>query len=227
MIEFGKTHAEIAYLWQRPVGRVLSQVKGISGLEHLDRSDGRGVIVLSPHLGAWELAGLYLSTLGPTTILYRPQPLADGLIRDARARGGGQLAPTNPRGIRRLLQALKRGEYVGILPDQEPKADRGSVFAPFFGVQAFTMLLVSRLVQKTGARVVFLFAERLTRSRGYVLHCLNAPEGIDSDNDIEAATALNRGVERCIARCPRQYVWPYKRFRTRPGGGRHPYRGAL
>jgi KDO2-lipid IV(A) lauroyltransferase len=227
LLEYGKTYAEIAFLWRRPVARVLASVRESDGLEHLERKDGKGVIVLSPHLGAWELAGLYLSTQGPTTTLYKPQPVGDSLIRQARARGGADLVPTDQQGIRRLLQALRRGDYLGILPDQEPKADRGSVFAPFFGVPAFTMLLVSRLARKTGARVVYLFAERMPRGRGYRLHCLPAPEGIASEDDLTAANALNLGVERCIGVCPEQYVWAYKRFRSRPDGGAHPYRGPL
>jgi KDO2-lipid IV(A) lauroyltransferase len=227
LLEYGKTYAEIAYLWRRPAGRVLSLVRRTSGLELMERTDDRGVIVLSPHLGAWELAGLYLSTQGPTTTLYKPQPVGDALVRQARARGGAELVPTDQQGIRRLLQALRRGEYLGILPDQEPKADRGSIFAPFFGVPAFTMLLVNRLARKTGARVVFLFAERLAWGGGYALHCLPAPDGIDSGDDLEAAIALNLGVERCIAICPEQYVWAYKRFRSRPDGRPHPYRGPV
>ena len=226
-LAYGKTYAEIAYLWKRPVKRVLSLVRKTSGLEFLERTDSRGVIVLSPHLGAWELAGLYLSTLGPTATLYKPQPIGDALVRQARGRGGAELVSTDQKGIRRLLHALRRGDYLGILPDQEPKADRGSVFAPFFGVPAFTMLLVNRLARKTGARVVFLFAERLPKAHGYALHCMPAPEGIDSEDDVEAATALNLGVEQCVEVCPEQYVWAYKRFRSRPDGTPHPYRGPL
>lgn len=226
LLEYGKTYAEIAYLWKRPVDKLLSLVSRSSGLEHLERSDGRGVIVLSPHLGAWEFAGLYLSTRGPTTTLYKPQPVGDGLVCEARSRGGAELVPTDQHGIRRLLQALRQGGYLGILPDQEPKAHRGSLFAPFFGVPAFTMLLVNRLARKTGARVVFLFAERLPAGAGYALHCHPAPEGIDSDDDLKAATALNLGVEQCVRICPEQYVWAYKRFRSQPDGSPHPYRGA-
>jgi KDO2-lipid IV(A) lauroyltransferase len=226
LLEYGKTYGEVAYLWMRPAEKVLSLVRQVSGGELL-RRDGRGVIVLSPHLGAWELAGLYLSTQGPTTTLYKPQPELDWLIREARGRGGAELVPTDPRGIRRLMQALRRGEYVGILPDQEPKANRGSVFAPFFGVPAFTMLLIARLARKTGARVIFMFAERLPRGKGFHLHCLPAPEGIDSEDDQEGATALNRGVEACVNTCPEQYVWAYKRFRKRPRGMPKLYTGPL
>lgn len=225
--EYGKTYFEIAYLWLAEADRVLGLVREVVGAEHLQREPGRGVIVLSPHLGAWELAGLYLSSLGPTTTLYKPQPALDRLIAEARARRGAMLVPTSPQGIRQLLQALRRGEYVGVLPDQEPRGDRGAVFAPFFGVPAYTMLLVSRLARKTAASVVFMIAERLPKGEGYRIHCVPAPEGIDSEDEVTAATALNRGVEACVRICPEQYVWSYKRFRSRPEGGEKLYRGPL
>jgi len=227
LFEYGKTYSEVAYLWMRPAEEVLSLVRGVAGSELLRRDDGQGVIVLSPHLGAWELAGLYLSTLGPTTTLYKPQPELDWLIREVRGRRGAELVPTDPQGIRKLMQALRRGEYVGILPDQEPKAHRGSVFAPFFGVPAFTMLLINRLARKTGARAIFMFAERLSGAAGYLIHCQPAPEWIDSDNDVAGATALNMGVERAVNKCPEQYVWAYKRFRKRPRGTPKIYAGLL
>jgi KDO2-lipid IV(A) lauroyltransferase len=225
--EFGRTYLEIAYLWLRPVEEVLSLVTEVRGGDLLDRSADTGAIVLSPHLGAWELAGLYLAAQGPTTIFYKPQRLLDDLIHNARGRNGATLAPTNPRGVRLLIQALERGEYAGILPDQEPKGDTGAVFAPFFGIPAYTMLLVNRLVRRTGARVIFMFAERLGPGRGFRMHCIAAPEGVDAEDDVVAATALNRGVEQCVAVCPDQYVWPYKRFRRRPDGPPSPYRGSL
>jgi KDO2-lipid IV(A) lauroyltransferase len=225
--EFGKTYLEIAYLWLRPAETVLALVREVRGGELLQRRDGRGLIVLSPHLGAWELAGLYLASQGPTAIFYKPQKYLDDLIRDSRARSGAALAPITAKGIRVLVQALERGDYVGILPDQEPKSDKGAVFAPFFGIPAFTMLLVNRLARKTGAPVVFMFAERRPQGDGFCIHCIRAPEGIDSDDDIEAATSLNRGIECCVAVCPEQYAWPYKRFRRRPDGSPGIYQGAL
>ena len=225
--EEAKTFVEIAYLLLRPAPRVLSLIRETQGLELLEKPAGQGLIVLSPHLGAWEMAGLFLSTRGPTTTLYKPQPLADELVRQARGRAGAHLVPTDQTGIRHLLQGLRRGEFLGILPDQEPKEDKGCVFAPFFGVPALTMLLVNRLARRTGAAVVFLFARRLPWGRGFALHCLPAPPGVDSADEVEAAAALNQGVEACVALCPEQYVWSYKRFRTRPGGEPHPYHGPL
>ncbi len=225
--EFGKTYFEIGYLWLRPAEQVLSLVREVRGSELLRRQGGKGLIVLSPHIGAWELAGLYLAAQGPTAIFYKPQKYLDDMIRAARARSGAELAPITSKGIRVLVQALERGDYVGILPDQEPKADKGAVFAPFFGVPAFTMLLVNRLARRTGAPVIFMFAERLEDASGFILHCIRAPEGIDSADDVEAATALNRGIEQCVLTCPEQYLWPYKRFRRRPEGALKVYTGRL
>ena len=225
--EFGKTYFEIGYLWLRPVNHVLALVREVKGAELLRRDGGKGLIVLSPHIGAWELAGLYLAAQGPTAIFYKPQSYLDDLIRTSRARSGARLAPITSKGIRVLVQALERGEFVGILPDQEPKADKGAVFAPFCGVPAFTMLLVNRLARRTGAAVVFLFAERLPGEQGFRLHCLPAPDGIDSDDDLVAAAALNQGIEQCVMTCPEQYLWPYKRFRRRPTGAPKIYTGAL
>jgi KDO2-lipid IV(A) lauroyltransferase len=225
--EFGKTYLEIAYLWLRPAETVLSLVREVRGGELLERRPGQGLIVLSPHLGAWELAGLYLAAQGPTAIFYKPQKYLDDLIRDSRARSGAELAPITAKGIRVLVQALERGDYVGILPDQEPKSDKGAVFAPFFGIPAFTMLLVNRLARRTGAPVIFMFAERLKGRGGFRIHCMRAPHGIDSEDDLEAATALNLGIESCVSVCPEQYAWPYKRFRRRPDGSPGIYQGAL
>lgn len=223
--ELGRTYFEIARLWLRPADEVLSLVREVRGGELLERRHGKGLIVLSPHLGAWELAGLYLAAQGPTAIFYKPQRYVDDLIRAARGRSGADLAPITAKGIRVLVRSLEQGNYAGILPDQEPKTDKGAIFAPLFGIPAFTMLLVSRLARRTGSPVIFMFAERLPRGAGFRMHCIPAPEGIDSDDDLTAATALNRGIEQCIARCPEQYAWSYKRFRHRPEGAPEVYQG--
>ncbi len=224
---FGRTYCEMGRLWLRPPAQALGLIREVRGGELLRRDDGRGLIVLSPHLGAWELAGLYLAAQGPTTIFYKPQRCLDELILAARRRSGARLAPTTARGVRALVQGLAAGEYAGILPDQEPRADTGAAFAPLCGLPAWTMVLVSRLARRSGARVIFMFAERLPRARGYRIHCLPAPDGIASEDDATAAAALNLGIERCIRVCPEQYLWPYRRFRRRPAGQAKVYVGRL
>lgn len=224
--ELGRTAAEMPWIWLQPTPVVLSMVREYRGLEWLHQTNpGQGRIVLSPHIGSWELAGLYLAAQGPTTIFYKPQRYIDSLILASRSRSGATLAPTSVRGIRILVDALERGETVGLLPDQEPREDKGCVMAPFFGVPALTMLLVNRLVRRTGARVLFGFAERLEGTSGYRVHFLPAPPGIDSEDDDVAAAALNKGVEQCVLLRPDQFSWNYKRFRRRAGAVRNVYVG--
>jgi KDO2-lipid IV(A) lauroyltransferase len=139
------------------------------------------------------------------------------VMKQGRQRLGGKLAPTDVSGIKQLLKALKQGEMIGILPDQDPRKS-GGVFAPLFGIQANTMTLLNRLANKSGATVLIGFAERLPWGKGYHIHLLPLPEAIGG-KDIElSARVLNEGVERAIRLAPSQYQWSYKRFRTRPKG---------
>ena len=171
-----------------------------------------------PHLGAWEMAGLYYSSRHPLTILYRPSRLGlDELSRQGRGRLGGKVVATDASGVRALLTALRNGEILGILPDQDPGGE-GGVFAPLFGIAASTMTLVSRLALKTGAPVFLTWAERLPRGRGFALHLRALPEVTAAVSLDESAAALNRGVEAAIRSLPAQYLWVYKRFKTRPPG---------
>lgn len=216
LIELCKTFLELGKLWFAPLSEVLELIRETDGCEQLVTRPGEGLVVLSPHLGAWEMAGLYLSTRGKTTSMYRPQLYIDREIRMARERAGAQLVPADAGGVKQMYRALSQGEIVGILPDQVPKGGKAAVFAPFFHQPAYTMLLVNRLARKTGARVVFLFAERLPESRGFRMRCLPADPAIADADEVAGAAALNAGVAASIRCCPSQYFWIYKRFRKNP-----------
>ncbi|MGB5063406.1 MAG: lipid A biosynthesis acyltransferase, partial [Candidatus Competibacter sp.] len=177
--ETGKLLLELGPLWLWRGERVLALVHGVvAGEEALADTvrRRRGAILLTPHLGAWEMAGLYYSSRHPLTILYRPSRLGlDEFSVRGRGRLGGKVVATDARGVRNLLTALREGEILGILPDQDP-GDEGGVFAPFFGIAASTMTLVSRLALKTGAPVFLTWAERLPHGRGFALHLRALPE---------------------------------------------------
>jgi KDO2-lipid IV(A) lauroyltransferase len=221
LMETGKTFTETGALWFWAPQRVLDLVREVRGLEHLEAAEGRGrgLIGLTPHLGAWELTSLYYAARQPITCLYRPPRLAElqDLVRRARERMGPRLVPTTPSGIKALYRALARHQAVGILPDQDP-GRHGGVFAPFFGRPAGTMVLIPRLAHKTGAPAVFVFAERLPRGRGYRLVFHPAPAELAAEDPAVGAAALNRGVETCVRALPEQYQWSYKRFKSRPAG---------
>jgi KDO2-lipid IV(A) lauroyltransferase len=222
LIETCKTFGEMGALWLWQTDRVLGLVQKVNGecflQEALQR--GKGVILLTPHLGAWELAGLYASSRYPLTALYRPPKLhgLHDLIRTARERAGGYFVATNKAGIRALYQALRKGQVAGILPDQVPSEAGSGIFAPFFGQPAYTMVLVNRFARKTGASVIFTYAERLPQEQGFHIHFLPAPAEIAADNLEEAVSALNQGVEQCVQKNIVQYQWSYKRFKRRPEG---------
>lgn len=230
LIETGKTLVEMPGSLLGPHADAWAAGEPGDGFEKLQEvlDRGRGVIVAGPHMGNWEVALRHLTTRSKVTALYRT-PRVEGLdhfIRDGRSRSGANLVPASVQGVKSLFQALRRREIMGILPDQQPKGagDKGGVFAPFFGQDALTMLLVNRLARKTGAPVLFWYAERLPKGRGFRLHCLEAPEGIDDADPVVAATALNQGIEACIRRCPDQYLWSYKRFSLQPEGKNSPYK---
>jgi KDO2-lipid IV(A) lauroyltransferase len=225
--ETGKTILETGAIWLRPAPAILRLVRHVDGLEHVEAAlaAGRGLILATPHLGAWEVAGLYCAAHYDITCLYRPLRMAglEALVSQARSRAGGHYVPANARGIRTLFKTLEEGGTVAMLPDQEPQSGTG-VFVPFFGTPAFTMVLLARLTARNGAPIVFVWCERLARGRGYALH-FRKPPASAYDRDLETSAAgINQAVENCVRECPAQYQWSYKRFRTRPEGAPPLYR---
>lgn len=221
LIETGKTITETPAMWLWPGNKTLGLIQKIQGEEILQQSyeSKQGVILAFPHLGNWELVSLYCSSKYPMTTLYKPPQLVqlDDMVRHGRERLGARLFPTDNKGVRALLAALKKGQLVGVLPDQEPGKGNG-VFAPFFNHQAYSATLISRLVDKTGAQVVFAYARRLPGGKGYELVFMAADNEAIQGELFESVSAINRGVEDCIRQCPEQYQWSYHRFRTRPEG---------
>lgn len=215
MVESGKSVAEIIKIWGSGAQRSLGLVREVRGEALLDAAlaAGKGVIIAAPHLGCWELLNYWLCRKTPMAILYRPPRMAalEGLLRKVR----GALAPEQVRadgaGVRTLYKRLAAGGTIGILPDQKPRAGEGQV-APFFGREALTMVLLPRLAARTGALVLFAFAERLPRGAGYRIHVLPAPEGLTDADTAIACAALNRGVENCVELAFAQYQWQYKRY---------------
>jgi KDO2-lipid IV(A) lauroyltransferase len=218
----GELVAEMGHVWLRSWRHVCGLIRSVEGddLVRDAQASGRGVIVLAPHLGNWEIIGLHLPTLGPTVSLYEPPKLQalGPMIETARQRSGAILVPTDNRGLARLLKSVKGGHIAGILPDQVPSEPGSGQNAPFMGVPCFTGTLASNMIRRTGALAVFGFAERV--ENGFRVRYLPAEEDIYSEETALSLTALNRGVETCLRHCPEQYQWEYKRFRERPK--RHP-----
>jgi Kdo2-lipid IVA lauroyltransferase/acyltransferase len=214
--EMGKSASELPWVWCRPLNEVLRSVQACPGLEHVEaaRARGQGVIILTPHLGCFEMIGLYLAECVPMTSMYRPPKLAwlDKVTRLGRGRGQMNLAKTDIGGVRILYKALKRGELIGLLPDQVPSNGEGE-WANFFGRPAYTMTLVGRLIKSCNAVAMMCYGERLPNGQGYIIHI--SPLEFNAHSSIPQQT--NLALERVIYRCPTQYLWSYNRYKIPQG----------
>ena len=216
-----KTLTELPLIWLGPAPRVDALLTEIRGAELIERAmaQGRGLILLTLHQGSFEGPAIPFSKEHVITGVYKPQNGAfEALSVIGRTRYRGRLVPAVGGTVReKMLECLARGEMVYFLPDQDPPRGRG-VYAPLFGHPAHTPTLVGRLIQQSGAPVLFFVGERLPRGRGFIMHVIEPPAEIRDPDPVISATAMNRGIEQCIALCPEQYWWGYRRFRRQPEG---------
>lgn len=229
LMQSGMTGAEMGPMWGYTQDKLMGMIRTIHN-EHLyDEvlSSGKGVLLMVPHLGNWEIISTYAAHKSEITAMYRPAKIKsfnDWMVTRRKAVGANMVATTG-EGVRALFDILKRGGVVGFLPDQEPKRERG-VFAPFMGVETLTPNLPHQLIQDTGCKVIFAFAKRLPNSQGFDLHFVSPePKQYDADQ-VVAASAMNSAIATCIEQCPSQYQWTYKRFKRRPEGEISPYNAA-
>jgi len=214
---------ETLRLWTRPHRENLRRLREQDGVGLFDAAlaGGRGLIVCAPHYGNWELLNQWLAARTPISILYRApeSQVGEAFLRLVRAGVPDRVRQVRAEGpaVRQLWKTLKEGGVVGILPDQQPKAGDGE-FAPFFGMPALTMTLVSRLAERTGATVLFAYCERIGDGPDFALRIEPAHPAIADADLVRATTALNAGVEHIARRDPAQYQWTYKRYKARPPG---------
>jgi KDO2-lipid IV(A) lauroyltransferase len=218
----GTMLAELPWLWMRPHDQRLGALVEWDGLVYLERalSQGRGVIVMSPHIGCWEVGAQAIAErcgprFGPLVALFRParKPWLEPLVAQARQRPYLETVPTSLAGVRTLMRTLRAGGYTAILPDQVPPLGQGE-WAPFFGRPVYTMTLVAKLAQQTGALVLLSWCERLAPGQGYCIHMQpwDVPAFRDADTPPSAAAdALNQAVEHLVRQAPGQYLWGYAR----------------
>ncbi len=211
----GLIASELPKIWCDPKA---SDRMTIVNRHHLDEAiaRGKGVMILTPHLGAFELTPRVLAHHIPMTVLYRPAKQASlrRLMETLRPLPGLiTAAPANALGVRSLLRALRKGEAIGMLPDQVPSEGDG-VWADFFGRPAYTMTLPIRLAKSTGAAMIWVLTIRT--QEGWQLRL--TPWSVADDLGSEAsAQALNQAIESQIAQAPEQYLWAYNRYKIPKG----------
>jgi KDO2-lipid IV(A) lauroyltransferase len=222
--ESGKAVTEVLIAWLRPAREVAQLVRDCRGWEHVERAlqRRRGIILVTPHLGCFEIAGRYLTGRLPITFMYSPPKLAWAakLMNEGRERMNATMAPANMRGVRMMLKTLKQAGNICILPDQVPRQGEG-VWADFFGRPAYTMTLISRLQHSTNAEVLMFFGERLPEGAGYRVW-IEPLEKPLAPSPEEAARQINAAVERLVRQCPSQYLWSYNRYKVPAGAPSKP-----
>jgi KDO2-lipid IV(A) lauroyltransferase len=213
------TVLETGKAWHGSRERIRNKMDEPEGLEYLLSAmlENKGVLALVPHFGAWEFSA---QGFGETSVmaLYKPGEHAefDQQLLEKRLRQGTEMAATTRSGLKRVYQQLNDGGLVLQLPDQDPSVGQGR-FVPFFGIPAWTGVLAPRLAQRTDCKVLFAACVRTEKGR-YKMVFQEAEEAIYSDDIDQALAALNRGVERIVKVDRAQYLWAYKRFKTRPEG---------
>ncbi|MFA7270882.1 MAG: lysophospholipid acyltransferase family protein [Sterolibacterium sp.] len=220
--EAGKSILELPKIWLPPQAEVVARVVRVTGWELVEaawRKENPGILFLTPHLGCFEITAQYYASHRPISVLYRPpkQAWLKPLVETGRG-ANLKLAAADLGGVRTLMKALKKGEAIGMLPDQVPGKGEG-VWVPFFGRPAYTMTLAARLAE-SGATVLLAYAERLIYGAGY--HLKLRPLATPLKGTLaQRAAQLNHELEGLIRECPGQYLWGYNRYKV-PAGASSP-----
>jgi KDO2-lipid IV(A) lauroyltransferase len=217
----GKMLLEAPRVWLRPRAESLALLREIDGLTHYEaaRAAGKAIVLLTPHVGCFEICAQAFAERHPITVLYRPskQDWLQPTIDRGRAQPGVSLASADLTGVRLLLGALKRRETLGILPDQVPGVGEGE-WAEFFGRPAYTMTLAAKLARRPDVVCLLVAGERLPRGAGFVLRIRPLPPALTGES---GPRHMNRSIEYIVRMAPEQYLWGYNRYKT-PAGANPP-----
>lgn len=228
LAETAKGGLELPLAFFRQPEQISRLFTAVHGWQHIEDAleQRQGLLLLTPHLGSYDLAGRYLSERlpFPLTAMYKPPKMRvlDGIMQAGRVRGNGRTAPTTAQGVKQLLKALRGGEAVVLLPDHVPDPNEGGgVWARFFGHEAYTMTLAARLARMKQVRTLWFVGERLADGRGFVLHIEPFAGNLNGDARHDAE-AVNAGAESLIRRFPEQYLFAYNRYKHPAGAPPRP-----
>ncbi len=217
LISAGELVAELSATWLWPAKKLSKIDIECADMELLQQAydAGKGVLLLSPHLGNWEMLLPLMSRHFEIAAMYKPPRMSslDQLIRLVREKDGAEVYPANASGIRSIFKALKNGKLTLLLPDQEP-AENAGIFVSFFNRPAWTMTLPAKIKLKTDCAVIYTVVVRT--AKGFKL-IIKIADDINRLQSVEEITqAINCGMENLILETPEQYQWSYKRFYHQP-----------
>ena len=220
LVATAKTAFEFTKTWGMPTDYSVNKIRQVHGVEIFNTAlaEGKGVIAIVPHWGTWEFMNAWINTFTSPIIMYKPgkQPGVDLFVAEARGRLNATVVPTDDGGVRSLFKGLRKGAFTAILPDHIPN-EQGGIFAPFFGINTWTGVMVPKLVHRTGCRVIVMGCLRREDGEGFDIYFLPADPDISNEDLLTATTAMNRSMEMLIRMAPEHYQWNYKRFKKNEG----------
>lgn len=210
------TYAESIKIWGSSTEYAQSLITKIHGEDILLNALNakKGVIAVASHFGTWELLNAWLNQYSSPVIMYKPSKQKDlnRFMLEARQRLNATLVPTDETGVRAIFKHLKQGGLTVILPDHVPK-ESGGIYSMFYGQNALSSTLVSKLASKTQCAVIGIWCVRNADLSGFEIHAVELSSDILSKNLQLSVDCLNKEMEHMINTAPEQYMWAYKRFR--------------
>jgi len=215
---FGRALLESGIAWWASPER-LRRVVRLEGTEHIDAVQGQPAIGFVPHFVGIELEGLRMTLdyRGAAVYVKQKDPYVDAFLKRKRERFAGSRMILRQEGVKAIVGAFRSGQALQLSPDMDLGA-RDSIFVPFFGVQAATVPVLSRIARLAGARIVPLVIRQLPWGQGYVARFYPAWENFPTSNVMEDTRRMNAFLEQRIREMPEQYLWTHRRFKTRPPG---------
>lgn len=205
-------------LWKGSAEQVRNFVRFDEGVvERIVSTDNRPLIVIAPHFAGLDASGIGLNLYVRGVSLYQRQsnPVWDKAAFDGRKRFSDPIliAKGTHHDLRPIIRAMRQGLPFYYLPDMD-HGRRNSIFVPFFGVDAATLPMASRLAKLTNAKVIMLMAEMT--DEGYQVHATDLWENFPTDDYAADTLRVTQELEKWIRKYPDQYMWTHRRFKTRP-----------
>lgn len=212
-----QSYMEFFTIWGSSTQKNLSRIRKVHGKHHFHDAlaQGKGLVLIVPHFGTWEIMNAWFTQFTQMTIMYKPikNPDADDFVRQARSREQAHLVPTDESGVRQIFKALKQGGTTVILPDHTPKV--GGEMIEYFGVPLASSNLSAKLIQKTKAKSLLLYAIR-NESDDFDMFIEPIDEKIYEGSANDGTRVIHQTLEQLIQRYPEHYHWSYKRFKANP-----------
>lgn len=213
-----QSYMEFFSIWGSQTSKNIDRIHHISGESHFHDAlaQGKGLVLIVPHFGTWEIMNSWFAQYTEMTIMYKPikNDDADAFVRDARSRDQAHLVPTDESGVRQIFKALKQGGTTVILPDHTPHV--GGDMVDYFGIPLASSSLSAKLIQKTKARALLLYAIRCEDSDQFDMFIEPVSEDIYQGNAEQGTLVIHQTIENLITRYPEHYHWSYKRFKAHP-----------